>query len=444
MTGGRRRRTAAVFLALPALALAARASAQEPDPGIVAYVNSVKAIDNHSHVPGVDREHDRGYDQLPCDALPSSNGLPPAGLRFDADRAAAYRTLYGFEAKTGSEAEIREVMDLEAKARRERGPSIYAWVMEKAGIETVLANRTAMTPEMKGLPLRFVPYADALLFPLDNRGAMALNPDRRVLFGLAEELRGVYLRDTGFKEIPATLEEYLEKVVRATLRKQKASGALAVKFEAAYLRSLAFGPATRDEAARVYGRYAASRAPPGAEYRALQDFIFKEIALEAGRLGLVVHIHTGTGCGEFFDDTGADAMLLSPTLNDPDLRGTRFVLLHGNQPRQSHVSSLILKPNVYADMSVLEYFSSPARLARDLRPWLEVMPEHVMFGSDAGPFGPGLDWEETTVIGVRKARRALALVLSDMMRDGTVTEARAREIAERVLRGNARDLYGMK
>ncbi len=51
--------------------------AQQPDPEIVSYINSIKAIDNHAHVTALDREHDKGYDQLRCDGLPSSNGLLP-------------------------------------------------------------------------------------------------------------------------------------------------------------------------------------------------------------------------------------------------------------------------------------------------------------------------------------------------------------------------------
>ncbi len=123
-------------------------------------------------------------------------------------------------------------------------------------------------------------------------------------------------------------------------------------------------------------------------------------------------------------------MLLSPILNDPDLRKTNFVLLHANPPRERNVSMLIVKPNVYTDMSVLELLWSPHELARLLRPWLQMMPEHVMFGTDAGPFGPGLEWEETTIIGTQHARRALAIVLSEMVRDGTITRDRAKEIAE--------------
>lgn len=433
-----------LFFAIVVLcALATPAWAQDPDPEIVSYVNSIKAIDNHAHVTALDREHDKGYDQLRCEDLPSSNGLPPANLRFGRDQQAVYKTLYGFDAQTGSDAELKKATELETAARQEHGAGFYAWVMEKAGIETVLANRTFMAPEMKAPQLRWVPYEDALLFPLDNSTQKGVNQDRRVFYGDAEELLNTYLRDAGMNHVPATLDTYMENVVRATLQKQKTAGAIAVKFEAAYLRPLDFAPASKDEAARVYAKYWSAGNASAAEYKTLQDFLFKQIALEAGRLGMAVHFHTGNGCGDFFDDSGADAMLLSPALNDPDLRKTNFVLLHANPPRERNVSMLIVKPNVYTDMSVLELLWSPAELARLLRPWLQIMPEHVMFGTDAGPFGPGFEWEETTIVGTQHARRALAMALSEMVRDRTITRDRAKEIAELVLRGNAARLYGM-
>ena len=417
--------------------------AQQPDPEIVSYINSIKAIDNHAHVTALDRAHDEGYDQLRCDGLTSTSVLPPANLRFGPDQQAAYKTLYGFDAKTGDEAEMKKVKELETAARQEHGADFYAWVMDKAGVETVLANRTLMAQGMKAPRLRWVAYEDALLFPLSNSQQKAVNPDRSVFYGYAEDLLLTYLEGAGMSHIPPTLDTYVEKVVRATLQKQKNAGAVAVKFEAAYLRALDFAPASKDEATRVYAKYATGGSATPAEYKTLQDFLFKQIALEAGRLGLAVHFHTGSGCGEFFDDAGADAMLLSPILNDPDLRKTNFVLLHANPPRERNVSMLILKPNVYTDMSVLELLWSPAELARLLRPMLQMMPEHVMFGTDAGPFGPGFEWEETTIVGTQHARRALAIVLSEMVRDRTIDRERAKEIAVLVLRGNAAKLYGI-
>jgi len=434
-------RTLLVIAAL--LAGAASVSAQEPDAELVRYVNSIKAIDNHSHITALDRDHDKGYDQLRCDVLPPAVGLSPANFRFNSDQQWAYKTLYGFDAKSGDAVEIKKIIEMELAARKEHGDGFYSWVMEKASLETAFANRTSMPPEMRAPQIRWVPYEDALLFPLNNDMAKAVNPDRRALFGMAEDLLHAYLQGAGVGRLPTTLDLYVEKIVRANLRKQKSAGAVAVKFEAAYLRRLDFAPASRDEAARIYAKYAAAGNPNPVAYKTLQDYLFKQIALEAGRLGLAVHIHTGSGCGEFFDDSGADAMLLSQMFNDPDLRKTNFVVLHGNPPKERTVSALILKPNVFVDMSVLEFYWSPAELAKILRPWLEMMPEHVMFGSDAGPFGPGLDWEETILIASRNARRALAIVLSDMMRDGTIAPDRTKEIAQLVLRGNAARLYGM-
>jgi uncharacterized protein len=433
----------ACFIITALFAAAASASAQQPDPELVRYINSIQAIDNHSHITALDRDHDKGYDQLRCDVLPPAVGLSPANFRFNADQQWAYKTLYGFDAKTGDDAEIKKIIEMELAARKEHGDGFYAWVMRKASLETAFANRTSMPAEMHAPQIRWVPYEDALLFPLDNAVAKAVNPDRRALFGMAEDLLHSYLQNAGMSRVPATLDLYAEKVVRATLQKQKSAGAVAVKFEAAYLRPLDFAPASRAEASRVYAKYAAGGNPTAAEYKTLQDYLFKQIAMEAGKLSMPVHFHTGTGCGEFFDDSGADAMLLSKALNDPDLRKTNFVVLHGNPPRERSVSALIIKPNVYVDISVLEFYWSPEELARILRPWLEMMPEHVMFGSDAGPFGPGLDWEETILIASRNARLALAIVLSDMVHEGIITQDRAKEIAQRVLRGNAAQLYGM-
>ena len=433
-----------VAAAVVTLAFAVTASAQDVDPEIARHLESIKAIDNHAHVMGLNRATDKGYDQLRCDELPvTPSGLPPQMLRFNPTLQAAVRTLYGLDMPDDTEPSIKKLQAAAVSTREKNGGGHYAWVLDKAGIQTVLANRTAMAPELKAPQFLWVPYADALMFPLDN-STLKINPDRKALFTMADALERTYLRELGMTRIPATLDEYVQKVLQQTLRKQKSTGAVAVKFEVAYLRSLAFNVAVKDAAAGVYSKYAAGGTPAAPAYRTLQDYLFKQIVLEAGRLGMAVHIHTGSGCGEFFDDSGAGAMLLSPMLNDPELRDTRFVLLHGNRPRERDIALLIAKPNVYADMSVLEFFLSPRELAQVLRPWLESMPERVMFGTDAGPFGPGMDWEETTVMGAQQFRKALALALTLMVSDGVVTKTRALQIADSVLRGNAAALYGLK
>ena len=87
--------------------------------------------------------------------------------------------------------------------------------------------------------------------------------------------------------------------------------------------------------------------------------------------------------------------------------------------------------------------NQPRTVARSLREWLEFVPEKVMFATDAYPFSPELDWEESGWIAADTARRALAIALSGMMDDGEITYQRAVELARLVLRENARKLYGL-
>jgi predicted TIM-barrel fold metal-dependent hydrolase len=253
-----------------------------------------------------------------------------------------------------------------------------------------------------------------------------------------------YLSDLKLKAVPLSLKEYLARVVTPTLERQRNGGAVAVKFEAAYLRRLDFGEATEAEAARVYARYARGGAPAAAEYKPLQDFLFRYVAREAGRLGMAVHIHTGGGVGAYFNLTGSNPMLLESALSDPALRKTNFVLVHGGWPFAAQAGALILKPNVYADFSAQTFLRSPRALAATLREWLEFAPDKVMFGTDAFALTPEVGWEEVGWLSNRTGRQALALALTGMLRDGEITRARASELARMVLRENAARLYELK
>ena len=430
---------------LASLLLLTSSALGQADPALLKYIESIPAIDNHAHVVAPDIAHDKGYDALRCEQLPPPVALPTANTRFGAQTRAAWKALYGTEPSTPDDADAK-LPQVQGAVRKAHGDGYFAWVLKKANIATAFANRTAMAAELKPPSFRWVPYDDALLFPLDNSRIKSLNPDRKALFEMEEGLFRTYLVDSGVNALPANLDEYVNKVVRPTLQRQKAAGAVAIKFEVAYLRSLNFGPRENPNAAQAaYARQVlATSAPLLLEYTTIQNYIFHEIAEEAGKLGLAVHIHTGSGCGEFFDDRGSDPMLLSSVLNDPSLRSTNFVLLHGGTPFNRHITSLIVKPNVYVDTSVLELLFSPQELAAILRPWLEFMPEHVLFGTDAGPFGPGMGWEESTWLGSHNARQAVAIVLTQMIKDGLIDKARARAIADGIFRANAAKLYGLK
>jgi hypothetical protein len=54
-----------------------------------------------------------------------------------------------------------------------------------------------------------------------------------------------------------------------------------------------------------------------------------------------------------------------------------------------------------------------------------------------------MGWEESGWIASRNSRQALAIAVTQMMRDGEITRARASELARMVLRDNAKALYGL-
>jgi uncharacterized protein len=156
-----------------------------------------------------------------------------------------------------------------------------------------------------------------------------------------------------------------------------------------------------------------------------------------------VHIHTMAGAGSYFEVRGANPLLLESVLNDPALRKTNFVMLHGGWPFTREIGALLEKPNAYLDYSAQSLLLPPATLAVTLREWLELVPEKVMFATDAYPYSDEMGWEESGWIAANRGREALTLALSFMMRDGEITRGRALELARLVLRDNARKLYGL-
>jgi predicted TIM-barrel fold metal-dependent hydrolase len=422
----------AVCFCAAAILLAGCSRAPEPaaDAAILAEVRQIRAIDNHAHPvrPVLNGPPDKEFDALPVENLePTSDPpvfRPNAPAVLEADKA-----LYGSANK-------QTVM-------REKGNAYPAWVLDQIGVETMIANRVAMGDGIEPPRFRWAPYADALIFPLDNSRLAARNPDRKAFFALEDGLRRRYFKEAGIEAMPANLSEYLNRVVIPTLERQKKGGAIAEKFEAAYLRSLQFDAVDRAVADRIYAQFAHSGPPPDAEYKQLQDFLFRYIAAECGRLGMAVHIHCDAGAGSYFDIAGANPLLLESVLEDRSLRQTRFVMLHGGWPFTREITALLERPNAYLDYSMQDLVRTPAALAADLREWLEWLPEKVMFGTDGYPYSDQLGWEESAWIAARNGREALAIALTGMLRDGEISRERAGELARMVLRENARKLYGL-
>ena len=434
-----------ISLAVTGLLFVAAGScaAQRIDPAIARQIAAIQAIDNHAHpvlAPPLDIS-DRGFDALPADAMePESD---PVALRPDFPLlGAAWKTLYGFNTPPPLDANgLKRLDEARARVKAQQGEHYSEWVLNQAKIGTMLANRVAMGRGVEPPRFRWVPYADALLFPLDNSGMAAVSPDRKQFFALEDVLRSRYLKAVGLSAPPATLDQYLKQVVTPTIERQKTGGAVAEKFEVAYLRSFDFTDPPRAQVEKIYASWAGRGKPDSAEYKLLQDFLFHYIAMECGRLGMPVHLHAMAGLGRYFSISGVNPLLLEPLFNDPQLRNTNFVLLHGGWPYIREIGALLQKPNVYLDISQQSLTMTPHTQAQWLREWLEWEPEKVLFGTDGYPYSDELGWPESTWIASRNAREALGIALTGMLEDGEISRKRAGELARMVLRGNAEALY---
>jgi hypothetical protein len=375
------------------------------DPQIAQQIAAIRAIDHHAHPPLPDPA-DRDFDALPVEMLePQTDPLrlrPPG----------------------------------------KPGPTLGpVETLDRAGIDRVFANRVSMGPGLPRERFLWVAYADALMYPFAT-AVLEINPDRKAFFGLEAKLLERYYKESGVTARPGSLDEYVTRVVLATVARHKQGGALGEKFEMAYLRPLEVGNPSREEAEAAWRD--GGRTP--AAYRKLQDFLFRAIAGECGRLGMAVHFHTGEGAGGYFDFQGANPLLLQALFNDPSLRKTNFVMVHGGWPFTREAGALLEKPNAWVDFSMQQFLRAPSDLAQTIRAWLELTPEKVMFGTDAYPYAPdaGLGWSDTTLIASAAGREALGRALTEMVREGTASRARAGELAVMVLRENARKLYGLK
>lgn len=416
---------------------------QQIDPSIAQQIAAIRAVDNHAHpvlAPPLEKG-DKEFDALPASSLePQSD---PVALRPDFHLlGAAWKALYGFDMPPPLDADgIARLNKARARVKTQQGEHYPAWVLDQAGIGTMLANRVAMGTGVEPPRFRWVPYADALLFPLDNSGMASVSPDRKQFFALEDLVRSRYLKEAGASIPPPTLGEYLEHVVTPTLERQKAGGAVAEKFEVAYLRSFDFSDPPRAEVETIYAKWVGHGKPDAAEYKLLQDFLFRYIAMECGRLGMAIHLHGMAGAGSYFSINGVNPLLLESLFNDPRLRKTNFVLLHGGWPYVRELGALLQKPNVYLDISSQDLIIPPHTEAQWLREWLELEPEKVLFGTDGYPYSDELGWPESTWIANRNARQGLGIALTGMLRDGEISRKRAGELARMVLRGNAEALY---
>src|SRR5258708_13577755 len=113
--------------------------------------------------------------------------------------------------------------------------------------------------------------------------------------------------------LPADLAGY-EDFARNTMADNQERGGVAIKFEAAYFRTLYFTDPPREKADAIYAKYRSGGVPAAEDYRLFQDYIFRVIVDQAGKLKLPVHFHSAAGICDSFSLRPANVLHLQTSL----------------------------------------------------------------------------------------------------------------------------------
>jgi hypothetical protein len=426
------------FLAQPFLFAQAHPAVPEKDQQtyqrILAAVEAIPIYDNHSH-PGFADDSD-------VDAMTIPPSHAPLRLRLDnPELIAASKALFDYPYTDNAPEHLKWLTARKAQLRQEAtGYQYFDRILEKLNVETMMANRVAMASYLDPHRFGWVFFVDSLLFPFNNSELAAHNPDIAVNMPLQEKKLKAELHQEGLKELPKDLPGYLSFVTRL-LEQNKAHGGRAIKFEIAYFRPLRFADPPLPTAAAIYAKYRAGGVPTLAEHTEFEDFLFRYLLTEAGRLHLPVQIHTAVGAGDYYNMADGNILNLESVLRDPRYNNVTFVLLHGGYPFQQQAIWLTARENVYLDSSLMGIYLYPEELKQVLRQWLLLYPDKVVFGSDAFPFNDAIGAEESDWLAITSARSALAAALTSMIGNGEVTEQQAMHFAHAFLHDTAARLY---
>ncbi len=399
-------------------------------------IETIPLYDNHSH-PGFADDPD-------VDAM----AAPPeesATLRLREDNpefVAGAKALFGYPYDDLAPVHAKWLAEKAKAAEQAGGVTYFDSILDQLNVDICLANRAMMAPYLDPHRFHWVFFGDAFFFPFDNSRQRDSTPDMGVYVPLQEKMLGRWKKQEGIEGLPADLAGYEEFLRRTMADNQQKHGGVAIKFEAAYFRSLYFSDPPRDHAEAIYNKYRAGGVPTADEYREFQDYIFRVMVDQAGKLHLPMHFHSCVGIGDYFSLHNGNVLNLENVVRDQRYKNVTFVLIHGGWPYEREAALMTAVKNVYLDTSFQSEMLYPSQFKEVLKQLLTLYPDKMMYGSDAFPFNEALGAEESFWLAARTTRTGLAAALAELVEEGAITEAKALELARNYLHDNAARLYG--
>ncbi|HEV2400962.1 MAG TPA: amidohydrolase family protein [Candidatus Sulfotelmatobacter sp.] len=399
-------------------------------------IQKIQAFDHHAH-PGYADDPD-------VDAMAAPPNASEA-LRTRDDNpelAVAAKALFGYPYSDLSPEHAKWLLDKKTDLKKQlTGTAYFDSILDKINIESSVANRAMMPAYLDAKRFPWVFFADSFMWPFNNERETGRNPDEGVFIPLQEKMLHRWMQQENVSKLPTSFADYLNFINRV-LEDNSKRGGIAMKFEVAYFRPTTFGDPTSAQAEDIYQRFIIGGIPSEKEYRTFQDFIFRYLITEGGRLHLPVHIHTAVGIGDYFNLSQSNIMNLESVIRDPRYSQTTFVMIHGGYPLEREAIWLAAMKNVYLDSSFGELAQYPSAFKDTLKMWLETFPDKITFGTDCFPYNQVLGAEESYWLGNYSSRVALAAALAEMISEGEITETRAMELAHAYLHDTAVKLYG--
>lgn len=399
-------------------------------------IDAMPLFDNHAH-PGFADDPD-------VDAMASPPG-ESSTLRVREDNpefVAGAKALYGYPYNDFLPEHAKWLAEKTKAAEQSGSVDYFDDLLKKLNVEVCLANRAMMPGYLDPKKYHWVFFTDSFFFPFDNAAERASTPDMETYVPLQEKMLSRYKKLEGVEGLPADLAGYEDFLRRTMADNQEKRGGVAIKFEAAYFRSLYFTDPPRAHAEALYNKYRAGGVPTPAEYQEFQDYIFRIIIDQADKLHLPVHFHSAVGIGDYFSLRKGNVLNLENVLRDPRYKNVTFVLLHGGWPYEREAALLTAVKNVYLDTSFQTEMLYPSQFKDVIKQMLTLYPDKVMFGSDAFPFNDALGAEESMWLAARTSRTGLAAALAELVDEGAFNEDKALQLARGYLHDNAVRIYG--
>ncbi len=222
-----------------------------------------------------------------------------------------------------------------------------------------------------------------------------------------------------------SLDDYVA-VLDHLLTEGKKKGAVCLKTTLAYNRTLRFENASKEQAAKAFGRPRGELSKQ--EIKNFEDYIMWRLVELGAKHDLPFQIHTGQARIQ-----GSNPMLLVDLIEaNPK---TKFILFHGGFPWVGETGVIAMRfRNVWIDSCWLPTLSY-TMAKRAYQEWLEVCPSNrIMWGSDTGTAEGIYGATEFT-------RQCVAEALTEKVIRGELLEQDALRIGRQIMRENALELF---